>query len=178
MSIEARYRSILKALAEYENLLNAVNEDEFIQSPPGGGWSLSETYSHILKSNLGSLMAAEKCILGTGIQSNSIHWLAWIILFSGKFPPLKLKAPESIAAMVTKMSMEDARNLIVKFKSRLSAIKSRIRDADPQQKIKHPRLGLLNAKQWLRFIEIHTIHHTKQLKRISSQLKIINRVHN
>ena len=172
MSIELQYRSILKAVDEYENLLRGLKEEEFIQSPPDGGWSFSETFSHIFQANLGSLIAAEKCILRTGVQSKDpIHWLAWIILFLGKFPPVKIRAPERIAAMVSKISREDASNLIVKFKNRLSDIRQRIKNADSHQKIKHPRLGLLNAKQWFRFIEVHTIHHTKQLKRISSKIR-------
>ena len=172
MSISTQYKSIIKALYEYENLLKGLSEEEFIQSPPQGGWSFSETYSHIFQANLGSLIAVEKCMLKTGIQTRkSINWLAWTILFFGRFPPGKIKAPERIAAMVSKISREDALNLIIKFKSRLADIKQRINTADPHVKIKHPRLGLLNAKQWFRFIEVHTIHHTRQLKRISALLK-------
>lgn len=172
MSIERYHASLINAVSEYETLLSGISEEEFLMTPPAGGWSLSETYSHIFQSNLASLIAAEKCILRTATHSSdSAHWLAWTILFLGRFPPVKIKAPERIAAMVNKISREDARNMIVKFKSRLAGILPRIKDADPCQKIKHPRLGLLNARQWFRFIEIHTIHHIKQLKRISSQIK-------
>jgi hypothetical protein len=59
--------------------------------------------------------------------------------------------------MVTKISREDALNLIAKFKIRLGEIKSKIPKASPYQKSKHPRLGLLNAKEWFRFIEVHTV---------------------
>lgn len=172
MRTERQYRSLLKTLVVYEDLLAQLSEEDFAQSPPDGSWSYSETYSHIFQSDLVSLIATEKCILGTGVHSrSSIHWLAWIILLIGRFPPGKIKAPERIAAMVTKISREDARNLMRKFKTRLADIRPRIKNADPYQKVKHPRLGLLNAKQWFRFIEIHTIHHTRQLMRIRASLK-------
>lgn len=172
MSTERHYRSILKAVSVYEDLLAQLTEEAFIQSPPDFSWSYSETYSHIFQANLISLVAAEKCILNTGVHTGKpIHWLAGIILFLGRFPPGKLKAPDRIAAMVTKISMEEARNLIRKFKTRLEDIRPKIKNADPYQKVKHPRLGMLNAKQWFRFIEIHTIHHTRQLKRIAAKLK-------
>ncbi|MFA6946860.1 MAG: DinB family protein, partial [Pedobacter sp.] len=164
--------SLLKSVAEYDDLLATLSDEEFIVSPSDGGWSYSETYSHIFQSNLFSLHAVEKCIVGTGIYNRkTIHWLAWIILFAGRFPPVKIKAPAKIAAMVSKVSREDTRNLIVKFRMRLGDIKSKIKKADPHQKMKHPRLGLLNAKQWFRFIEVHTIHHTRQLKRIGRILE-------
>lgn len=171
MSVESQYRSILGAVLIYENLLSEMSEEEFVRSPEDGAWSYSETFSHIFQSNLISLQATDKCIHGTGLFSpKAIHWLAGLILFAGIFPPVKLKAPVKIAAMVSKISREDARNLIIKFKMRLDEIKPQIRKADPYQKAKHPRLGLLNAKQWFRFIEIHTIHHTRQLKRIGALL--------
>jgi len=49
-------------------------------------------------------------------------------------------------------------------------IKAQVSQASKSQKAKHPRLGLLHARQWLRFIEIHTKHHEKQLYRIQKQL--------
>ena len=68
--------------------------------------------------------------------------------------------------MVSKIEKEQARNLIFKFESRLTVIGSKIEKASPDIKVMHPRLGLLNAKQWFRFVEIHTLHHQKQLSRI------------
>jgi hypothetical protein len=120
-----------------------------------------------------SLLAIEKCIAGIGSPNRkSIHWLAWLILFFGRFPPVKFKAPAKIAAMTRKISREDALILINKFKNRLGEVKSNINNANPYQKTKHPRLGLLNANEWLRFIEVHTIHHTRQLKRIGRKLTV------
>lgn len=172
MRIERQYRSILNAVKLYEDLLKQVSEDQFCMNPPDGGWSYSETFSHIFQSNLASLIAVEKCILRTGIYNRDrINWKVWLILFFGRFPPGKIRAPERIASMVKKISREDAGNLIRKFKSRLDSVKPGIKNADPHQKIKHPRLGLLNANQWFRFIEIHTIHHTAQLRRIERMLK-------
>jgi hypothetical protein len=173
MSIEANYKSLLRAVSYYENHLSGVSEEVFIQSPDDGGWSYSETFSHIFQSNLFSLLAIEKCIAGIGSPNRKrIHWLAWLILFFGRLPPAKFKAPEKIAAMTTKISRADALILINKFKTRLEEIQSNINNANPYQKAKHPRLGLLNAKEWLRFIEVHTIHHIRQLKRISRKLTV------
>lgn len=172
MSVNNHYRSLIKAVEEYEKLLAEVSEETFIQSPPDGGWSYSETYTHIFQANLGSLIAIEKCFLGTGTFCDKrLSFGVWAILLLGRLPPGKFKAPERLAAMVKKISREDAANLIIKFRNRLIDLKNKVEKADKYQVIKHPRLGLLNAKQWFRFIEIHTIHHTRQLKRIASQLK-------
>jgi hypothetical protein len=163
----------MKAVGQYESLLKEVSEETFTQTPSDSGWSYSETFSHIFQANLGSLIAVEKCFIGTGtLSEKNTSWAVWAILFFGRLPPGKFKAPERLESMVKKISREEAANLIVKFKSRLTDLKNKVDKANKYQKIKHPRLGLLNAKQWLRFIEIHTIHHSYQLKRISKKLTV------
>jgi hypothetical protein len=171
MKTEQITHSLLNTIAVYEAILARVSEESFMQSPSHGNWSYSETYSHIFQSGLLSFIAIENCIQHNGVLSRkSIQWIPMLILYFGQFPPGKIKAPKRIASMVKKISKEEAQALIKKCKLRLQEISPLVNAADPHQKIKHPRLGLLNAKQWLRFIEIHTNHHVKQLKRIEQQL--------
>ena len=172
MSNQKLLKSIKDHTEQYRQRLKQISEEEFQQSPLDGGWSYSEVYSHIFQSNLGSVVAMEKCALGTGVRSTDrLDWMVWLILFFGKFPPVKLKAPEKVAAMVKKISKEEASNLIVKFSQRLDSVYPNLKNASSDCKVKHPRLGLLNGKQWFRFIDIHTRHHLKQLDRISASMK-------
>jgi hypothetical protein len=174
MSTERVNKSLLKTIEVYDSLLADVSEDTFIQTPSDGSWSYSETYSHIFQSGLLSFMAIENCIQHNGeLNRKSIHWIPLLILFFGRFPPGKIKAPIRIASLVKKISKEEAKIMILKFKLRLQDISPLVNSADPHQKVKHPRLGLLNAKQWFRFIEVHSIHHTRQLNRIQKKLGII-----
>jgi hypothetical protein len=171
MSIERNFQSLTKALAVYESLLFEVSEDTFSKNPPDGSWSYSETYSHIFSSGLLSLTAIQTCIEVKGtVSKQTTFWPVRLILFFGSFPPGKIKAPKRIAALVKKIDKKEAEELLIKFKMRLAEILEHIHLANPNQKVKHPRLGYLNASQWLRFIEIHTIHHTEQLNRIKKNL--------
>jgi hypothetical protein len=166
MSITSQQLSILRSIEKYSSLLEELTEQEFQQCPSDGVWSYAEVYSHIFKANLASLIAAEQCINGTAKKSFArTHWAVRLILFFGRFPPGKYKVPASIAGFTAKITKEEARNLIVKFRSRLTDISPRIARATPWHKVKHPRLGLFNASQWFRFIQIHTLHHHKQLDR-------------
>ena len=174
MSLQSQHRSLLNCVENYSVFLETLTEEEFQQSPADGVWSYSEVYSHVFQANLGSLIAAERCINGTAERrSERIHWLAGLILFAGFFPPGRIKAPASIAAMVKKISREETRNLIVKFHSRLAQVAPAVSKASPERKIRHPRLGLLNATQWFRFMQIHTRHHEKQLQRIRSATPVL-----
>ncbi|WP_395803085.1 DinB family protein [Daejeonella sp.] len=171
MSLERSYQSLLNAVVVYENLLEEISEEVFQKNPEDESWSYSETYSHIFSSGLLSLTAIQTCIEGKGIISRKpIFWAARLILFFGTFPPGKIKAPKRIAALAKKITKKEAEDLLVKFKTKLAETQEQIQSADPNQKVEHPRLKLLNALQWLRFIEVHTLHHIKQLKRIKKAI--------
>lgn len=172
MSLKSIHTSIEQSVANYAALLSQIPANDFQINPASGGWCYAEVYSHIFTSNLVSLMALENCINGTAVENTKrTHPAVWLILFLGKFPPGKIKAPERIAAMVQKINPAEAEKLISQFNAKLKELTPLVATASLTQKAKHPRLGLLNARQWFRFIEIHTRHHEKQLTRIQAALK-------
>lgn len=169
MSIARDKKAIDAALAEYRRRLDTIPDSEFNAMPPGGGWSYGEVYSHILQSNLGSLIAIERCANGTGkLDNKRLGLMAQLVFLIGAFP-FKFKAPDKLAAQTQNIGKEEARNLLVKLKAKVDQVASVVNKSSSFSKIKHPRLGLLNAKQWLRFISIHTNHHLKQLDRIAKK---------
>lgn len=162
----------LKILDRYEQFLNQVAESDFQLNPVEGVWSYSEVYSHIFTANHACLIAIQNCIQGKSIDSKEPASIAGrLILFFGIFPPVKIKAPERIAAMVKKISKEEAQVQVQKFRENLIELLPKMEQASPTQKAKHPRMGLFNVRQWLRFIEIHSLHHEKQLYRVKGMLK-------
>ncbi|MBW4888595.1 DinB family protein [Mucilaginibacter sp. HMF5004] len=172
MSIAADKKNIENTLLVYRQKLDQIPDDQFNVTPPGGGWSYAEVYSHIMQATVASFIAVEKCSNGTGkTDTKRINWLAWLVLVAGVFPGTKFKAPASIAGMVADISKEDARNLIIKVKKRLDEVIPNISGSSAFCKLKHPRFGMLNAKQWLRFTGIHLTHHIKQLKRIEKKFQ-------
>lgn len=168
MNIDKVYQSVLGVAEAYRKMLDAFGADQFDLQPPIGGWSYSEVYAHIFDSSLLSLMAINSCINGEG-KEKPTAFLVKLVLFFGMFPPKKkYKAPPKIAARVKKISLAAAQQIITDFELQLSSMHSKIESANPAMKVKHPVLGYLNAKQWLRFIEIHLKHHYKQLLRIEN----------
>jgi hypothetical protein len=166
MSSVPVFTSIHKVTFAYKQRLAQIPDEHFQRNPRNGGWSYSEVYQHIFDLSLLSLYELDKCISGHGKQK-STHWISRLILFFGRFPPLmKLKVPAALGSRVTKISKEEASDMINKFLVQLQPYGKTMELANPLMKTPHPRLGFLNARQWLRFIEIHLKHHLKQLKRI------------
>jgi len=157
--------SLKNISSRYRDMLNSISEKDFQLMPPIGGWSYSEVYSHIFDSSLLAMQPMEDCINGTGLERKTAFPVK-LILFFGSLPPGKFKVPEKLVSRVKKISKAEAEAFINEFLLRLQRDEQLIGNASKEIKNKHPRLGYLNAAQWLRFIEIHLKHHYKQLKRI------------
>src|ERR1700753_884254 len=110
MTIEQERRAIDDVLDIYRNRLDTIPDEQFDATPPGGGWSYAEVYSHIMQANLGSTIAAEKCTLGTcKPTSEGRSVIGYFVLTFNRFPPFRVKTPKAIAAItpVKKISKEE-----------------------------------------------------------------------
>ena len=172
MSITATARRTEALFVRYQTFLDQIGENDFQRNPAAGIWSYAEVYSHIFTANQACFMAIGNCINGKAEATNEkARRSGRIILFLGIFPPVKIKAPKRIAEMVQKIDREEAKKQLQQLQDMLRKVLPGIADADSGQKAKHPFLGYFDARQWLRFIEIHTRHHLKQLVRIEKALK-------
>ena len=165
-------KHISELVDAYRAHLSTKTEENFQLTPPIGGWSYSEVYSHIFDSSLLSLMAIQNCLSGDGKQEGTSFGVK-AVLFFGMFPPgKKYNVPSKLMTRVKKINLMAAEQFMLDFELQLAKIYPHVSTANHKIKTKHPRLGYLNAKQWLRFIEIHLRHHLKQLKRIENSFEL------
>jgi hypothetical protein len=172
MNIAKERKAIDTALDEYRAQLDTIPDEQFTETPPGGGWSYAEVYSHILSATLGSSIALERCTHDNCPPTKQgLTILGRLMMFTGRFPPVKVKVPDAIAAKmpVNKISKEEAKNLLIKCRRRIDDTAPLIMDSSPNSRYKHARLGMLNARQWFKFIRVHAQHHLKQLDRIKNK---------
>ena len=171
MNAARLYKSINKIVAAYKAKLATMAEDEFTVTPPSGGWSFSEVYAHIFDASLLSLMALHNAAKGEG-EKRTTNFMVKLILLFGALPPGKrYEAPSQLMGRVKKINIMAANQFITDFELQLAKIFPHLKNADPNVKVKHPLMGYLNAKQWLRFIEIHLKHHLKQINRIEKSFQ-------
>lgn len=163
---------VLDSLKFYSAFLKTVNEETFLTTPENGGWSFAEVYAHILSANFLSVVAIERCVNKTAeIKTRKPDWRVRLVLFLGRFPPVKYKVPAALEASVKKISKEQAANDLIRLIKKIEEIDKGFAKFNPDYKAKHPRLGYLDAKSWLRFIYVHSKHHQKQIGRIKRMLK-------
>ena len=174
MNIAKERRAIDAALDDYRAKLDTIPDEVFTETPPGGGWSYAEVYSHIMKATLGSCIALERCTHGNCPPTKQgLNLMGHFMMLAGIFPPVRLKMSEALAAKMPaeKISKENAKNLLIKCRKRIEETSPLIKDSSPDFRYKHPRLGMLTAGQWFKFIRIHLYHHLKQLKRIEKKIQ-------
>lgn len=162
------------ALDSYRDRLDTIPDERFQETPPNGGWSPAEVYSHILQATLGATIALERCSNKTGeATSKGLTFLGGLMMFTGRFPPVRVKVPKAVEAKMpaTKIDKEEAKNLIIKCRKRVNDVTPLVEGSSPSSRYKHPRLGMLNAQQWFKFTRIHLQHHLRQLDRIKKVSK-------
>jgi hypothetical protein len=171
MSIANERRAIEEALDNYREQLNVITDEAFTQTPPDGGWSFAEVYSHILQATLGSTIALERCIHSNCEPTKKGTTLVGkILLLFGRFPRANAPAIVNQKMPAVKITKEEAKNLIIKCRKRMETISPLVPAANKTSRYKHPRLGMLNAGQWFKFIRIHLQHHLKQVDRVKRKL--------
>ena len=171
MNLGKERRLIDDALSNYRAQLDSLTDEEFTTTPPMGGWSLAEVYEHIMKATLSSGIALERCAHKIAEPTKGgLNFWGYYTMLTGKFPPIKVTAPENTTGVnpTGKISIEEAKNLIIKTRKRMDTIAPLVKDASPKIKYKHPRLGMLTAPQWYKFIRVHLLHYLDQLDRIKN----------
>ena len=174
MNIAKERKKIDTVLDDYRARLDTIPDEQFTETPGNGGWSCAEVYSHIMQSTLASFIGLERCAYkNSEPTSKGLNIWGKYVMISGSFPPVKVKVPPKVEARfpATKITKEEAKNFIIKCRKRVEDMLPVIKDASPDSRFKHPRLGMLNAAQWFKFIRIHLAHHLKQLKRIENKLR-------
>ena len=172
MNLLKERKAIEKALDSYRARLDTIPDDLFTVTPQEGSWSYAEVYSHILQATLGSCIALERCANNNCKPTNNrLTFLGRMMMFTGRFPPVRVKVPEAVAAKIPalKIDKEEAKNLLIKCRKRIEELAPLVNNAPPTAKHKHARLGALDARQWFKFIKIHLLHHLKQLDRIQKK---------
>lgn len=170
MNLKRNYHQLQEAIKEYRLRLQSYSEEKFSQKPSPGEWSLAQVYAHILTANLLTLRAMQKCIAGTAVETNEkIAWKARWILWLGRFPKGR-KVPPAVEERTPIYDKQKSYESIEEFLEKIEELYASHSHWSRTQKIKHPALGLLNCYEWIRFMQIHSIHHLNQLDRIEKKI--------
>jgi len=152
--------------------LNDYTEEQFARQPEGQ-WSIGQVYFHlVVGTERFHLRACQKCLEHRAeIVEGGKTLPGKIVFLLGSFPPAKIRVPPSDDYTPKQpQSRAEMREGLLKLIETMRTLAPQIDHASPVQKWKHPALGMLNAEEWYRLIEIHFRHHLRQKKRLDKFL--------
>lgn len=123
------------------------------------GWSPAHHLHHIWVANGKSLAAALLIARGRGMPDGTPNEAGRMMLEQETIPRNQFTAPESVTPPdePDRAALDEAltrsRNKLEDVGAQLDAL------ATGEGRLPHPRMGLLNAPQWIRFVRIHSQHH-------------------
>jgi len=159
--------------------LNKYTDEQFARKPSETQWSIGQVYYHLVAGTENfHLRACKRCIEHRGEVIEGGKTLAGKIVFLlGSFLPVKIHVPPSPEYTPKQPeSRAEMREGLLKLIETMRALAPEIDGASPVQKWKHPALGMLNAAEWYRLIEIHFRHHLRQKARLDKFLKNVVRL--
>jgi len=162
-------KSLKEIVAGLESLIDLAGRPEEMsrQSDSVSGWSVGKHIEHLTLSDeltldgLSKLLAnPEKIKPGRPTLVGRIClWCGYIPRGRGKAP--KGVVPQGIPSEVIADRLEAVRRGFVELEASTASLSS------STVTVPHPVFGRLNARQWLRFTEVHHNHHQKIMRDIA-----------
>ncbi len=137
--------------------LTALAEKTNLAAPAVSRWSVGEHLDHVVKVHAGILAYfAEPPVGDTSVSGISL--VGRIVLFTGHIPRGRGKSPERFLPVQVEVThLQVGLAAVAEGFSRLNEQMSALHDSTTR--FAHPAFGGLTRRQWLRFAEVHQLHH-------------------
>lgn len=150
------------------------NDDNFKQVPEGEKWTLGQVYSHLLfATNMLVFRQVDAIVDKRKLATGKPNLIGKLVLLADMLPPIKTKPPEALnmeppqpdklADVIEGLRL--VQQQLADYGKKLDSL-----NPSPEDRRKHPALGMLNAYEWIQFGGIHFRHHIRQRKRLERKL--------
>lgn len=161
IDVRAEYDRLRTFYAETEALLDAPDDVLFEANEAVSDWSPARHLYHIWLANGRSLKAAVLMAQGQLPleDGGSPNATGRKVLAEERFVRGQSEAPDNVRPPVS-VAREELAETFQRSRAKLDALAPHLDAlAGVTQRLEHPRLGLLDGPEWLRFVRIHSEHH-------------------
>jgi uncharacterized damage-inducible protein DinB len=172
--VNAQLRQIFARLQNDTNSLlkqvMSVSSATYYHKPSQTKWSVAEILTHLLTSEKMSLRYLQKKSLGVAAEKNTgfTENARFVLLMISQYLPLRYRAPKKLLEN-TPLPLPYG-ELVRQWdltREELRVFLEQLDEAHLQKRIfRHPRVGMLNIGQTLRFMRAHVHHHQPQIEDI------------
>jgi DinB superfamily len=153
----------LKLIETYKSFLQTYPPEQLRYIPEQEVWSIGQMYNHLLVVAHEYLDSVEACALAGGERAQGKTEFGDYLFNIGGFPPIKIKLPSELnAAPDNTKTKEDIRRELDHLMSRMTELKKKVVEINPNYKQEHGGFGWLNAHEWFDLVGMHFRHHLRQ----------------
>lgn len=172
---EESFKAFEKVVEQWRMALDDYTPEQFTLKPSEEEWSVGQVYVHLLQSaHFMQLRNAEECLAGNGARSETGRNANGDGVFAANaLPPIQIKVPASPAYTPRQPeSIGELRAQLDALTDTMRSLAGRMAGFDPEIRLSHPGLGLLNAEEWYLLVEMHFRHHLHQKGRLDAWLAV------
>ncbi|MCP4521238.1 MAG: DinB family protein [Cytophagales bacterium] len=142
----------------------------------GTQWSIGQVYEHLTHTAIEiQLEAIRQCIAKeNGATKGKKTFMGWFTFLIGKYFPGRQKTAShhkiNPSQRTSIKEMQNSSIKVLKMMSEYSSKVDKMSKEDLKYKIKHPKFGALNAREWYLLVIMHYQHHLKQKYKIDNML--------
>ena len=168
---QREYREIEAFYEEAARMLAWPDERLFGRARGVSGWSAAQHLEHLAKTN-GRTFKGLRLLAAGKLPAEPGRPNGWglLVLHLRRFPRGRVQAPD-FARPADDLSREELERSLARNRDALAALAPYLSALSRLEgRMLHPRLGMLNATQWLRFVRVHSTHHLKIIREVTRQL--------
>ncbi len=171
---EKIYKAIITTSKYWIGELDYYGKNQFKEKVKGEGWTVGQIYDHLVHGTYQfHLKHLNDCVLReNGSTVGEKKFFAKVLFFLGSFPNMRIKGrPASVYLPTQPENPLQFKDEFYKFLKVVHRASKEAGEAKLDYKTMHPTLGMLNAIEWLKLIEMHMRHHIRQKKRMDKTLR-------
>ncbi len=174
---ELVYKKFLATGKYWLKELDFYGEKQFKKKNSEKEWSIGQVYDHLLNGTYAfQLREIKNCLNHTnGAEGGKKKIKGSLLYMLNGFPPLKIKGIDATGYEPAQPeSPAKVKDEFFRFIKEMQKAAIAIDEAgDLSYKTLHPSLGMLNALEWYKLIEMHFRHHLRQKTRLDLGIRSI-----
>lgn len=168
------YKKFNATINKWEKQLEEYSKEDFNHKPNPQTWSIGQVYEHVVSSTLNfHAKQIEICLLSNDNKNKSKTFIGWLSFIINRIPPIEIKIPpEENIEPQQPQNKEDVSAKLNHVKQVFLELANKIDASKCLGKTNHPGMGYLNAKEWLKVIEMHFRYHEKYNANVFKKISI------
>ncbi len=175
VSTEKIYQEKFLPVAKYLlKELEYYGENQFKKKTAASTWTIGQLYHHLIQGTYDNhIQAIRDCMAEKeGSKLGGKTFFGLLVYTLGAYPATKWKSlrPDYVPSQIE--SPAKAKDMMFGFLKEMQKLAAEIeKRGNNKYKVRHPKFGMLTAKEWYKLIAMHQKHHLKQKNRIDKILR-------